>query len=78
MNEKTLNIIKPDATKRNITGAINSYFENAGLRIVAQKRIKLTKEQAESFYDIHKERPFFDNIYIGVCTTLAIIKRNLF
>lgn len=62
MNERTLNIIKPDATKRNITGVINSYFENAGLRIIAQKRILLTREQAESFYDIHKDRPFFNSL----------------
>ncbi|MCW8307186.1 nucleoside-diphosphate kinase [Acidiphilium sp. PA] len=57
--EHTLSIIKPDATRRNLTGAINAKFEAAGLRIVAQKRIHLTKAQAEAFYGVHKERPFF-------------------
>ena len=60
--ERTLSIIKPDATKRNITGKINAYFENAGLRIVAQKRIKLTNQQAEQFYAVHKERPFYSSL----------------
>ncbi len=60
--EKTLSIIKPDATKRNITGLINSKFEAAGLRIVAQKRILLTKKEAEAFYFIHKDRAFFDSL----------------
>jgi nucleoside-diphosphate kinase len=58
----TLSIIKPDATKRNITGKINSYLEAAGLSIVAQKRIKLTKEQAGAFYAVHKERPFYGEL----------------
>ncbi|SES97092.1 nucleoside-diphosphate kinase [Oceanicella actignis] len=60
--ERTLSIIKPDATRRNLTGAINAKFEAAGLRIVAQKRIKLTKEQAGKFYEVHKERPFYDEL----------------
>lgn len=60
--ERTLSIIKPDATKRNITGAINQKFEAAGLSIVAQKRIKMTREQAEKFYDIHRARPFFGEL----------------
>ncbi len=57
--ERTFSIIKPDATKRNLTGKINAKFEDAGLRIVAQKRIHLTMEQAGEFYAVHKERPFF-------------------
>ena len=60
--ERTLSIIKPDATKRNLTGAINSRFEGNGLRIVAQKRIKLTEEQAKLFYYAHKDRPFFKSL----------------
>ncbi|HEX7390412.1 MAG TPA: nucleoside-diphosphate kinase [Acidiphilium sp.] len=57
--ERTLSIIKPDATRRNLTGRINAKFEAAGLRIVAQKRLQLTKGQAEAFYAVHSERPFF-------------------
>ena len=57
--ERTLSIIKPDATKRNLTGKINAKFEEAGLRIVAQRRIRLSQEQAEAFYAVHKARPFF-------------------
>ena len=60
--EKTFSIIKPDATKRNITGSINQIIEKNGLRIVAQKRIKLTKDQAISFYSIHKEKSFFNDL----------------
>ena len=60
--EYTFSIIKPDATKRNLTGKINSYFENAGLEIVAQKRIRMTQENAEQFYGVHKERPFFNSL----------------
>ena len=57
--ERTLSIIKPDATRRNLTGAINQRFEAAGLRIVAQKRLRISREEAETFYAIHRERPFF-------------------
>ena len=57
--QRTFSIIKPDATKRNLVGAICKKLEDSGLRIIAQKRIKMTKEQAESFYAIHSERPFF-------------------
>jgi nucleoside-diphosphate kinase len=57
--ERTLSIIKPDATRRNLTGQINARFEKAGLRIIAQKRIQLTTAMAESFYNVHKARPFF-------------------
>ena len=60
--ERTFSIIKPDATKRNVTGAINSYIEKAGLRIVAQKRIQMTRTQAETFYGVHRERPFFGEL----------------
>jgi len=60
--ERTLSIIKPDATRRNLTGAINSRFEEGGLRIVAQRRIRLSRADAEGFYAVHKERPFFDSL----------------
>ena len=60
--ERTLSIIKPDATARNITGKINAFFEDAGLRIVAQKRIRLTLEQAQGFYAVHKERAFYGEL----------------
>jgi nucleoside-diphosphate kinase len=58
--ERTFSIIKPDATERNLTGAVNALIEKAGLRIVAQKRIRMTREQAETFYAVHKARPFFE------------------
>jgi nucleoside-diphosphate kinase len=60
--ERTLSIIKPDATRRNITGKINERIESAGLRIIAQKRLRLTKERAEGFYAVHRERPFFGGL----------------
>lgn len=60
--ERTFSIIKPDATRRNLTGAINARFEEAGLRIVAQKRVHLTQAQAESFYGVHRERSFFKEL----------------
>ena len=60
--ERTLSIIKPDATRRNITGRINSRFETAGLAIIAQRRLKLSRERAEAFYAVHKERPFFASL----------------
>jgi len=60
--QRTFSIIKPDATKRNLTGAINAKIEAAGLRIIAQKRIRLSREQAEGFYGVHKERPFFADL----------------
>jgi nucleoside-diphosphate kinase len=60
--ERTFSIIKPDATARNLTGAINAMIEKAGLRIVAQRRIKMTREQAQTFYAVHRERPFFGEL----------------
>ncbi len=60
--EKTLSIIKPDATKRNLTGLINAKFENAGLKIIGQKRLQLTKSIAEKFYEIHKDRSFYNDL----------------
>jgi len=60
--ERTFSIIKPDATERNLTGAINAMIEQAGLRIIAQKRIRITREQAETFYGVHRERPFFGEL----------------
>jgi len=60
--ERTFSILKPDATRRNLTGAINALIEKAGLRIVAQKRIQMTRGQAETFYGVHKDRPFFGEL----------------
>lgn len=60
--ERTFSIIKPDATRRNLTGAINAKIEGAGLRIVGQKRVRWTKADAEAFYAVHKERPFFNDL----------------
>jgi nucleoside-diphosphate kinase len=60
--ERTFSIIKPDATRRNLTGAINAIIEKSGLRIVAQKRIKMSKAQAEKFYEVHKARPFYGEL----------------
>ncbi|MDP9413828.1 MAG: nucleoside-diphosphate kinase [Pseudomonadota bacterium] len=60
--ERTFSIIKPDATRRNLTGAITKMFEDAGLRVVASKRIRMTREQAEDFYGVHRERPFFNDL----------------
>jgi nucleoside-diphosphate kinase len=60
--ERTFSIIKPDATERNLTGAINAVIEKAGLRIVAQKRVLMSRREAETFYAVHKERPFFGEL----------------
>ena len=60
--ERTFSIIKPDATARNLTGAVNALIEKAGLRIIAQKRVKWTQQQAEKFYEVHKARPFYGDL----------------
>ena len=60
--QRTFSIIKPDATERNLTGAVNAVIEKAGLRIIGQRRIKMTREQAERFYEVHKERPFYGEL----------------
>lgn len=60
--QRTFSIIKPDATRRNVTGAVNKMIEEAGLRIVAQKRIQMTEAQAQEFYSVHKERPFYSEL----------------
>jgi len=60
--ERTFSIIKPDATRRNLTGAVTKMLEDAGLRVVASKRIRMSREQAEGFYAVHKERPFFNDL----------------
>ena len=62
MTERTFSIIKPDATRRNLTGKVNAVIEDAGLRIVAQKRIRMSRAQAEKFYEVHKERPSFGEL----------------
>src|SRR5215510_8486225 len=62
MTERTFSIIKPDATRRNLTGKINAVIEDAGLRIVAQRRIRMTRAQAEKFYEVHAERPFYGEL----------------
>jgi nucleoside-diphosphate kinase len=62
MTERTFSIIKPDATARNLTGKVNAVIEDAGLRIVGQRRIRMTRQQAEKFYEVHKERPFYGEL----------------
>ena len=73
---KTFSIIKPDATKRNLTGAINKIIEENNLRIIAQKRIRLTKETAEGFYSVHKEKPFFNDL-INYMTSEPVVVQVL-
>ena len=71
---RTLSIIKPDATNRNLTGKINAKFEDAGLRIVAQKRIHLTKDQAGAFYAVHAERPFYDELTTFMSSAPVVVQ----
>ena len=74
--ERTLSIIKPDATRRNLTGKINARFEEAGLRIIAQKKLHLTKQQAEGFYNVHRERAFFNDL-VAFMTSGSILVQVL-
>ena len=71
---RTLSIIKPDATNRNLTGKINAKFEEAGLRIVAQKRVHLTKAQAEKFYEVHAERPFYGELTEFISSAPVVVQ----
>jgi nucleoside-diphosphate kinase len=72
--ERTFSIIKPDATRRNLTGAITKMLEDAGLRVVASKRIQMTKEQAEGFYAVHKERPFFNDLVSFMISSPVVVQ----
>ncbi|MFV1010940.1 nucleoside-diphosphate kinase [Wolbachia endosymbiont of Nasonia vitripennis] len=74
--ERTLSILKPDAVKNNITGSINSYIEKSGLKIIAQRKMLLTKKQAELFYEIHKDRPFFEEL-VDFMTSGSVIVQVL-
>ncbi|GBF57111.1 nucleoside diphosphate kinase [Candidatus Phycosocius bacilliformis] len=74
--ERTFSILKPDATRRNLTGAVNAMIEAAGLRIVAQKRIHMTRAQAETFYGVHKERPFFGEL-VDFMTSAPVVVQVL-
>src|ERR1700694_527178 len=74
--ERTLSILKPDATARNLTGAINALIEKSGLRIIGQKRVRWTKAQAEMFYEVHKARPFYGDL-VGFMTSGPIVLQVL-
>jgi nucleoside-diphosphate kinase len=76
MTERTFSIIKPDATRRNLTGKINAVIEEAGLRIVAQRRTRLSRADAEKFYDVHKEKPFFEEL-VGFMTSGPVVVQVL-
>ena len=72
--QRTLSIVKPDATNRNLTGAINARIEQTGLRIIAQKRIRITKAQAESFYEVHRGRAFFEDLCISMSSGPIVVQ----
>jgi nucleoside-diphosphate kinase len=72
--ERTFSILKPDATARNLTGAVNALIEKAGLRIVAQRRIRMTREQAETFYGVHRERPFFGELVTFMTSAPVVVQ----
>ncbi len=74
MIERTFSIIKPDATVRNLTGAINKKLEEAGLRIIAQKRIRMTREMAKKFYEVHKDKSFYDSLCEYMCSGPVIVQ----
>jgi nucleoside-diphosphate kinase len=74
MTERTFSILKPDATRRNITGKVNAVIEGAGLRIVAQRRIRLTEAQAKTFYDVHKERPFYGELVAQMTAEPVVVQ----
>ena len=76
MTQRTFSILKPDATRRNLTGKINADIEEAGLRIVAQRRIRMTRAQAETFYGVHKERPFFGEL-VDTMTSAPVVVQVL-
>ena len=76
MSERTFSIIKPDATRRNLTGKINAVIEDSGLRIVGQRRLKLSREQAEQFYDVHRGKPFYDEL-VGFMTSGPVVVQVL-
>jgi nucleoside-diphosphate kinase len=72
--ERTFSILKPDATERNLTGAINAMIEKAGLRIVAQKRIRMSRTQAEKFYEVHKARPFYGELVAFMMSAPVVVQ----
>jgi nucleoside-diphosphate kinase len=72
--ERTFSIIKPDATRRNLTGAITKMLEEAGLRVVASRRIRMTRDQAEGFYAVHKERPFFNDLVSSMTSGPVVVQ----
>ena len=72
--ERTFSILKPDVTRRNLTGAVNAMIEGAGLRIIAQKRILMTRAQAETFYAVHKERPFFGELVESMTSGPVVVQ----